>query len=82
MAVGGHLLRERLVREDEPMPQRVLGERLEVLGEHVVAAADDGERARRLHEADRPARAGAVRDVVAQVVDRLAASRSRRRPRS
>ena len=61
--VGVDLLGERLVAEHEPVPERVLGERLDVLREHVVAAAEERERARRLDEADRPARAGAVGDV-------------------
>ena len=65
-AVGAHLLGERLVGEDEPVSQRILHQRAQVLREDVVAAADERERTRRLHEADRPARAGAVRDVRGQ----------------
>src|ERR671929_2094916 len=42
-AVGAHLLGERLVGEDEPVPQRVLHERAEILGEDVVAAANQRE---------------------------------------
>ena len=80
------LLGERLVGEHEAVAQRVLGERLEILGEHVVAAADERERARRLHEADRPARAGAEGDVVVElgqaVLGRVARRGRERRRRS
>src|SRR5215831_13896350 len=51
-----HLLGERLVREDESVPECVEGERL-------VAAADEREGTRRLDETDRAARAGSERDV-------------------
>src|SRR4051794_19442628 len=57
------------------MTQRILDERLQILGEDVVATADERERARRLDEADRPARARTEGDVVLQVVPRSAGRR-------
>src|SRR5262245_40904084 len=39
--VRGHLLGERLVREHEPVPERVRGERVDVLENDVVAAAQE-----------------------------------------
>ena len=61
--VGGDLLREGLVGEDEPVAEGVAHDRLDVGREDVVAAAQHRERARGSDHADRPARARAVRDV-------------------
>ena len=77
-----HFLRERLVGEHEPVTEGVLRERVQVLGEHVVAATHEGEGARCLDEADRPARARTEGDVLLQVGHAVAqpgpASRSER----
>ena len=62
--VRTHLFGQRLVREDEAVPERVADERLQVVDDGVLAPADQRERPRALDEADRPARAGAVRDVL------------------
>ncbi len=51
------------------MPERVLRERVDVLRDDVVAAAEEGERARRLDEADRAARAGAEGDERRQLAE-------------
>ena len=59
--VRGALLRQRLVREHEAVPEGVLHERADVLREHVVAAVDDGKCPRRLDQRDRPTRARPVR---------------------
>jgi hypothetical protein len=49
------------------MTQRVLDERVQVVDDDIVAAADERERAGGLDEADRSARARTERDVVLQV---------------
>ena len=61
------------------MPQRVLRERAHVLGGRVVPPAQQCERPCRLRDADRPARAGPVRDVVAEVGEAHLRGRARRR---
>ena len=84
--LGAHLLGERLVGEDEPVPQRVLRQFVQVLGQDVVAPADQRQRPGRLDEADRAARAGAVGDVRRELARargrRARAWRWRARPRS
>ena len=49
------------------MPERVLHERTHVVHRCVIASANERERPRRLRHADRPAWAGAVRDVFARL---------------
>ena len=39
--VGAHLLGERLIREDETMAKSITSERLQILHERVLAAADE-----------------------------------------
>ena len=53
--VGGALLGERLVGQHEPVSERVLRERADVGGDHVVAAVDERQRPGALDERDRPA---------------------------
>ena len=65
--VRSHLLRERLVRQDEPVSQGVARQRLQVVDDRVLAPADQRERARALDEADRAARARAVGDVLREL---------------
>ena len=55
--VGGDAVAERVVREHEPVAQHVRGEVGDVLGDHVVAPAQQRQRLRGLDHADRPARA-------------------------
>ena len=54
---------ERLVRQHQAMAQHVGGEVAHVIGQHVVAAAQERERAGALDQVDRRARAGAVSDI-------------------
>ena len=56
------LLGQRLVGQDEAVPEGVLHERSQVAGDHVVASVDERERTRALHERDRPTRARTVGD--------------------
>ena len=58
--VGRHAVGERVVGEHQPVPQHVGGDVEDVLRQHVVAAADQGERAGGGDEAERGAGAGAV----------------------
>ena len=51
-----------------PVSERVVCERLHILGEDVVPAAQQCQRTRGLHEADRSARARTERDVLLQLV--------------
>ena len=60
-------LGQGLVREHHAVAQRVLDELLQVLDEHVLAAAHDGEPAGRVDERDRAARACAERDEARQI---------------
>ena len=55
-------LRERLVGQDEAVPEGVLHERAEIGRDHVVAAVDERERAGALDERDGATGARAVRD--------------------
>src|SRR4051812_17211980 len=55
---------QRLVGEDEPVAQHVARDVADVARQHVVAAAQQGERAPGVDEVDRPARAGAELDPV------------------
>src|SRR3954469_23802311 len=65
--VGRDVVRQRLVREDEPVAHDV-GRHVEhVLGEDIPPAADEGERLARQDQVDRGAGAGAVRDVARQL---------------
>ena len=59
------------------MPESVHRERLEILGEHVVAAAHEGQRSRCLDEADRAARARAEGDVARQLGQAVACGLAR-----
>ena len=64
---GLRLLGQRLVGEHHAVAQRVLDELLQILHEHVLAPAHDGEAAGGVDQRDRPARAGAERDEAPQV---------------
>ena len=82
--VRGHLLRERLVRQDEPVSQRVAGKRLRSSTTAYSRPRISARRVR-LNEADRAARARAARDVLRDVQARAPRDRgspSRCRPRS
>ena len=69
------LLGERAVGEHEAVPERVADERVEIARDDVVAAADQGERPGGRDQADRPARAGAERDVVGDVAEAVLGGR-------
>ena len=58
--VGARALAEALVAQHEPVAEHLGREVADVAREHVAAAAQQRERARRLHQADRPARRRAV----------------------
>ena len=58
--VGRHAVGERVVGEHQPVPKHVGGDVEDVLRQHVVAAADQGERPGGGDEAERGAGAGAV----------------------
>ena len=62
-ASGDDVVRDRLVAEHEPVAEHVLHQLAHVLRDHVVAAAQQRERAGGEREVDRPARADAVLDV-------------------
>src|SRR3954464_9490436 len=55
---------QRLVGEDEPVAQHVARDVADVARQHVVAGAQQGERAPGVDEVDRPARAGAELDPI------------------
>ncbi len=78
MRVGGDLFGERAIAEYEAVAERVADERLEVGRNDVVAAADQGQRPAGGDKRDRPARAGAVRDEVGDLVDPVLARPARR----
>ena len=83
--VGPHAVGERVVGEHEPVAQHVGGEVADVVVGDVRAAAQQRERPRGLHEAERRARAGAELDQRLEVGEAVAArggaSRRRARPR-
>ena len=71
---------ERLVGQHEAVAQHVGREVGDVLGQHVVAAAQERERPRALDQVDRRARARAEREVAREVLDAVAL-RDRASPR-
>src|SRR6185312_11777958 len=66
--LGRHLLGLRFVGQDNPVPEDVDADGLDVLGGDVAAVAQEGVRARRQVQVDRRARAGAEGDEVRQIV--------------
>ena len=70
--VGVEAFGQRLVRQHQPMAQHVGRQVGHVLGQHVVAAAQEGERARALDQVDRRARARAEREVLREVGEAVA----------
>ena len=77
--VARDVLGQRLERQHEPVAQHVERQVEDVLGQRVVAAAHERERARREDEVDRRARAGAEGDVAPRSASPCAAGIARRR---
>ena len=80
--VAGDVVGERLERQHEPVAQDVERHVEHVLGQRVVAAADEGQRPGREDQVDRRARARAERDVALELGQavRLGRPRGRRQP--
>src|SRR5205814_5804887 len=72
------IFRESFEREDDPVPQDVESEVLDVLPGHVPAAAEIGERATGEHEVDGRARARTVADVLRHITDAVLGGLPRR----
>ena len=84
---GRDALAQPLVAEHEPVAQHLGREVANVAGQHVAPAAQQRQRARRLHEADRPARdwrrsSSSGLDLVEPVAARAGGWRRPGRPRS
>src|SRR6266513_3943547 len=67
--VRADILRESVEGEDDPVPQDVESEVLDVLPGHIPAAAEIRERATGEHEVDGRARARTVADVLRHITD-------------
>src|SRR5438067_5407596 len=76
--VRADILRESFEGKDDPVPQDVDREVLDVLPRNVPAPAEICERATGEHEVDRRARARAVADVLRHITDAVFGGLSRR----